>query len=104
MMSALGVYGRLFEDCINYVTTTVEEKRELFSEQNKIMHQILTDLMDAWGDKVRVRNKEAAAFMILELGFTVADCISGGHSPIPADMLKHEMLDMIYRYLCEVTI
>ena len=99
LMSALSVYGGLFKEYLNHVAASVEEKRKFFSEQNKIMFQILLELLNEWGDKLRVKDKEVSTLMVLELGFTVADQISSGYSPVPPEVLKQEMLDTVHRYL-----
>ena len=99
LMGALSAYGSLFKEYLNHVAASVEEKRRFFSEQNKIMFQILLELLNAWGDKLRVKDKEVSALMVLELGFTVADQISSGYSPVPPNVLKQELLDTVHRYL-----
>jgi len=99
LMEALSVYGNLFREYINYVANTTEEKRAFFAEQNKIIFQILMEMLNAWDDKLRITNKEVAALIVLEWCFTVTDLISGKRHPIPAEVLKHEMLDSICRYL-----
>jgi len=99
MMSALSVYGNLFSEYLNHVANSVEEKRAFFSAQNEIMFEILMNMLHAWSDKLRVTDKQVAAFMVLEWGFTVADLIAGKRHPIPPEVLKRELLDTVYRYL-----
>ena len=99
LMNAMGVYGSLHGEYINHVASTTEEKREFFAEQNKIMFQMVMDMLNIWESKLRISNKEIATLMVLEWGFTVADLISGKRHPVPPELLKHEMLDTICRYL-----
>jgi len=99
LMNAMGVYGSLHGEYVNHVANTTEEKREFFAEQNEIMFQIFMDMLSVWESKLRVSNKEIATLMVLEWGFTVADLISGKRHPVPPELLKHEMLDTICRYL-----
>jgi len=99
LMNAMGVYGSLHGEYVNHVANTTEEKREFFAEQNEIMFQIFMDMLNVWESKLRVSNKEIATLMVLEWGFTVADLISGKRHPVPPELLKHEMLDTICRYL-----
>jgi len=99
LMNAMGVYGSLHGEYINHVANTTEEKREFFAEQNKIMFQIFMDMLDVWESKLRISNKEIATLIVLEWGFTTVDLISGKRHPVPPELLKHEMLDTICRYL-----
>ena len=99
LMNAMEVYGSLHGEYVNHVANTTEEKREFFAEQNEIMFQIFMDMLSVWESKLRVSNKEIATLMVLEWGFTVADLISGKRHPVSPELLKHEMLDTICRYL-----
>ena len=99
MVSALSVYGSLFGEYHTHVANSVEEKREFFSAQNQIMFEIFMGLLDAWGDKLRVTNKQVATLMVLEWSFTVVDLIAEKRHPVPPEVLKHELLDTVCRYL-----
>jgi len=99
MVSALSVYGSLFGEYHTHVANSVDEKRDFFSAQNQIMFEILMSLLNSWGDKLRVTNNQVAALMVLEWGFTVVDLIAEKRHPIPPDVLKHELLDTVCRYL-----
>ena len=99
MMSALSVYGSLFGEYHTHIANSVEEKRDFFSAQNQIMFEIFMSLLDSWGDKLRVTNKQVATLMVLEWSFTVVDLIAENRHPVPPKVLKHELLDTVCRYL-----
>ena len=99
MMSALSVYGSLFGEYHTHIANSVEEKRDFFSAQNQIMFEIFMSLLDSWGDKLRVTNKQVATLMVLEWSFTVVDLIAENRHPVPPEVLKHELLDTVCRYL-----
>ena len=99
MMSALSVYGSLFHEYHTHVANSVEEKRAFFAGQNQIMFEILMGLLDSWSDKLRVANKQVATLMVLEWAFTIVDLIAEKRHPVPPEVLKHELLDTVCRYL-----
>jgi len=99
MMSALSVYGSLFHEYHAHVANSIEEKRAFFAGQNQIMSEILMGLLDSWSDKLRVANKQVATLMVLEWAFTIVDSIAEKRHPVPPEVLKHELLDTMCRYL-----
>ncbi|MCL2275815.1 MAG: TetR/AcrR family transcriptional regulator [Defluviitaleaceae bacterium] len=99
MMSALSVYGSLFHEYHTHVANSVEEKRAFFAGQNQIMFEIFMGLLDSWSDKLRVTNKQVATLMVLEWAFTIVDLIAENRHPVPPEVLKHELLDTVCRYL-----
>jgi len=99
MMSALNVYGSLFHEYHTHVANSVEEKRAFFAGQNQIMFEIFMGLLDSWSDKLRVTNKQVATLMVLEWAFTIVDLIAENRHPVPPEVLKHELLDTVCRYL-----
>ena len=99
MVSALSVYGSLFGEYHTHVANSVEEKREFFAAQNQVMFEIFMSLLDSWGDKLRVTNKQVATLMVLEWSFTVVDLIAEKRHPVLPEVLKHELLDTVCRYL-----
>ena len=99
MMSALSVYGSLFHEYHTHVANSVEEKRAFFAGQNQIMFEIFMGLLDSWSDKLRVTNKQVATLMVLEWAFTIVDLIAEKRHPVPPEVLKHELLDTVCRYL-----
>ena len=99
MMSALSVYGSLFHEYHVHVANSVEEKRAFFAGQNQIMFEIFMGLLDSWSDKLRVGNKQVATLMVLEWAFTIVDLIAEKRHPVSPEVLKHELLDTVCRYL-----
>jgi AcrR family transcriptional regulator len=99
MMSALSVYGSLFHEYHTHVANSVEEKRAFFAGQNQIMFEIFMGLIDSWSGKLRVTDKQVATLMILEWAFTIVDLIAENRHPVPPEVLKHELLDTVCRYL-----
>jgi hypothetical protein len=63
------------------------------------MFEIFMGLLDSWGDRLRVTNKQVATLMVLEWSFTVVDLIAEKRHPVPPEVLKHELLDTVCRYL-----
>ena len=99
MVSALSVYGSLFSEYHTHVANSLEEKRDFFSAQNQIMFEIFMSLLDSWNDRLRVANNQVATLMVLEWSFTVVDLIAEKRHPVPPEVLKHELLDTVCRYL-----